>query len=102
MNPDDWETAELALAAAVPYLPYTKSLWCVPVVEYKGTMPQKTAFVGNWKKAVLWDRETTTISISDSHADYFTRNLVAILAELRAAFAVIKPTAFVKVTTSGA
>ncbi len=102
LSPEDWETAELALATSAPYLPYTKSLWRVPVVEYKGTMPQKTAFVGNWKKAVLWDRETITISISDSHSDYFTRNLVAILAELRAAFAVIKPTAFVKVTTSGA
>jgi len=102
MNPDDWETAELALAAAAPYLPYTKSLWRIPVVEFRGTMPKNTAFVGNWKKAVLWDRETITISISDSHADYFTRNLVAILAELRAAFAVVKPTAFVKVSKSGA
>jgi hypothetical protein len=31
---------------------------------------------------------------SDSHADFFIRNLVAILGELRAAFGVLRPAAF--------
>lgn len=79
LSPDDWETAELALAASAPYLPYTKSLWRIPVVEYSGTMTAKKGYIGNWRKAILWDREITQISISDSHADYFIRNLVAIL-----------------------
>jgi len=35
--------------------------------------------------------------VSDSHSDFFVRNLVAILGELRAAFAVIRPSAFVEV-----
>jgi HK97 family phage major capsid protein len=102
LSPDDWETAELALAASAPYLPYTKSLWRIPVVEYSGTMTAKKGYIGNWRKAILWDREITQISISDSHADYFIRNLVAILGELRAAFAVVKPTAFVEVATQAA
>ena len=102
LSPDDWETAELALAASAPYLPYTKSLWRIPVIEYSGTMTAKTGYIGNWRKAILWDREITQISISDSHADYFIRNLVAILGELRAAFAVVKPTAFVEVATQAA
>ena len=38
------------------------------------------------------------MQVSDSHADFFTRNLVAVLAEMRAGFAVFRPSAFVKVT----
>jgi hypothetical protein len=46
---------------------------------------------------MLWDREQAAISVSDSHADFFVRNLIAILAELRAAFGVIRPPAFVAI-----
>ena len=63
-------------------------------------MAANTAYIGNWQKAILWERQTVTISSSDSHADYFVRNLVAILGELRAAFAVVKPTAFVEIATA--
>ena len=35
--------------------------------------------------------------LSDSHEDYFVRNLVAVLAEMRAAFGVIRPKAFVSI-----
>ncbi len=37
------------------------------------------------------------MTVTDSHADFFIRNMVAILAEERVAFAVTRPTAFVKV-----
>ena len=50
---------------------------------------------------VLWDREQANISVSDSHADFFIRNMIAILAELRAAMGVIRPSAFVEVDLSG-
>jgi hypothetical protein len=33
--------------------------------------------------------------MTDSHADFFIRNMVAILAEERIAFGVTRPTAFV-------
>jgi hypothetical protein len=46
---------------------------------------------------VLWDREQASITISDSHANFFIRNMVAILAEMRAAFGVIQPNAFVEI-----
>jgi hypothetical protein len=36
--------------------------------------------------------------VSDQHADFFTRNLLAILAEMRAAFGVLDPEAFCTVT----
>jgi hypothetical protein len=37
------------------------------------------------------------ILVSDSHSDFFIRNLVAILAEMRAAFGVLRPAAFVEI-----
>ena len=34
---------------------------------------------------------------TDSHSDFFVKNLIAILAEMRAAFGVIRPAAFVTI-----
>lgn len=74
----------------------TDSLWALPRVESEA-MPEGTGLVGDFKQAVLWDREQAGIQVSDSHADFFVRNLVAILAEMRAAFGVIRPSAFVEI-----
>lgn len=71
-------------------------LWNLPIIETEA-VPAGTAYLGDWRKAVLWDREQSSITMSDSHQDFFTRNLVAILAEMRAAFGVLQPTAFVKI-----
>ena len=96
MAPADWEAFELALFEAAPYLPYQQSLWRVPVVESQYLAPG-TAYLANWTKAVMWDRQQVTISISDSHADFFIRNLIAVLAEARAAFGVLRPKSFVEI-----
>lgn len=74
-------------------------LWGLPVIESEALTPG-TAWVGDWRKAILWDREQASITVTDSHADFFVRNLVAILAEMRAAFGVIQPSAFVKFSLS--
>lgn len=101
-NPQDWETVELLKDSAGDYIyggPINRgptTLWGVPVAQ-SFFQPQGTAWLGNWRKAVLWDREQAGITVSDSHADFFIRNLVAILAEMRAAFGVIRPSAFVEV-----
>ena len=71
-------------------------LWGLPVVESEA-VPAGTAYVGDWSKAVLWDRQQSTITTTDSHGDFFVRNLVAILAEMRAAFGVLQPNAFVEI-----
>lgn len=72
------------------------TLWGLPIVESEA-VPAGTAYVGDWTKAVLWDRQQSTITTTDSHADFFVRNLVAILGELRAAFGVLQPNAFVEI-----
>jgi HK97 family phage major capsid protein len=68
-------------------------LWRIPVVECEACT-EGEAILGDFRKAVLWDRERASIQISDSHADFFIRNMVAVLAEMRAAFGVIRPSAF--------
>lgn len=102
LSPQDWETIELSrdgedrFRYGGPIARGPATLWGVPVAQ-SFFQPQGRAWLGNFSKAVLWDREEASISVSDSHADFFIRNMVAILAELRAAFGVIRPTAFVDV-----
>lgn len=72
------------------------SLWGLPVIETEA-VPAGTGYVGDFRKAILWDREQASITMTDSHADFFIRNMVAILAEMRAAFGVIQPNAFVEI-----
>lgn len=77
--------------------PTTAPLWNLPVIESEAT-PAGTAYVGDWRKCILWDREQSSITMSDSHESFFIKNLVAVLAEMRAAFGVIQPSAFVKIS----
>lgn len=74
-------------------------LWRLPVVETEA-VGEGVGICGDFRRAVLWDREESSIAVSDSHNDFFIRNLVAILAELRAAFGVLRPTAFVQFPTT--
>lgn len=104
LNPADKETVDLAREGAGtgaflgggPFGVAANSMWGIPMVESE-YQPAGFATVGDFSKAVLWDREEATVSMTDSHEDFFVRNLVAILAEERVAFAVTRPTAFVNV-----
>ncbi len=71
-------------------------VWRVPVVECEA-VTEGTGLMGDFRKAVIWDRERSNISVSDSHSDFFIRNMIAVLAEMRAAFGVIRPSAFIAV-----
>lgn len=101
VNPTDAEAIDLAKDGenryyyGGPFAITNRTLWGLPVVESE-SQAAGTALVGDFSKAVIWDREETTITMTDSHADFFVRNLIAILAEERLAFAVTRPTAFVK------
>lgn len=72
-------------------------LWGLQVVVSEA-MTENTALVGDFRQAVLWEREGVSLMVSDQHADFFTRNLLAILAEMRAAFGVLDVQAFCEVT----
>lgn len=99
-NPEDNERIDLATDGTDrfygngPFGLGPDVLWGLPRVESEA-VPVGTGLVGAWNMAVLWDREQAAIQVSDSHADFFVRNLVAILAEMRAAFGILRPKAFV-------
>lgn len=101
LNPTDWQTIDLLQDNEARYyfggpsLLGIPRLWGLPVVESEA-IPVGWGWVGDWSKIVLWDREQAMISVSDSHLDFFTRNLVAILAEMRAAMGILRPAAFVE------
>ena len=101
-SPTDWETVELLQDAENRYYwggPLAQGpprMWGVPVVQ-SFHQTAGSAWLANWRKAVLWDREQATITATDSHDDWFIRNMVAILAEMRAAFGLIRPSAFINV-----
>lgn len=99
-NPADWEKIELARLAKNPQNEgagvTVPSLHGLPVVESEA-IAEGVALVGDFRKAVLWDREQASITATDSHADFFIRNLVAILGEERVAFGVTRPKAFASI-----
>lgn len=102
VNPSDNETIDLLKDGdnryyfggpqSIPNAP----LWGYPRVECEA-VTAGNMWLGDWRKCVLFDREQATISLSDSHSDFFIRNMVAILAEMRAALGFIRPSAFIQV-----
>lgn len=107
LNPVDVERVDLArengttgrFLGAGPFTMGPRTLWGLPIVESEA-IPEKTGLVGDFAKAVLWDREDATVTFSDSHADFFVRNLVAALGEERVAFGTTRPTAMVETTVA--
>lgn len=104
-SPGDVEKIDLVRDSTGQYLgggPFRegqRTLWGRPYIESQA-LSDGVGWLADWKKGVLWDREQTTVTMTDSHADFFIRNLIAILAEERVAFAITRPAAFVKVTTA--
>jgi HK97 family phage major capsid protein len=108
MHPNNWQTARLARENSAtgtlggylmgpPSMVGANTLWGLPVVESEA-MPAGTALVGDFSMGcTLFDREQAVVRIGFVN-DQFIRNIQTLLAELRAAFIVWRPTAFSKVT----
>ena len=105
LHPTDWEAVELTRDATTGAFLFTKDpasqvsprLWGLPVVVTV-QIAAGTGLVGAFRDAAtLWRKGTVRILISDSHDVNFTKNILVILAELRAQLAVYVPAAFVKV-----
>jgi HK97 family phage major capsid protein len=74
------------------------SLWGLPVVV-TSAIAQNTALVGAFRTAAqVYRRNNLTVEASNSHSDFFQKNLTAIRAEQRLALAVYRPNAFHAVT----
>jgi HK97 family phage major capsid protein len=107
IHPDDWYSTGFLTAkdtqgnyllgdprASIDQL---NQIWGLQVVVTEAATAN-TALVGDFRQAVLWEREGVNVMVSDQHADFFIRNLLAILAEMRAAFGVLDPQAFCTIT----
>ena len=99
LNPADFAELDLAVMAATVNGPQrTGSVWGVPAIAV-GAIPAGTAYVGDFSTAVtLFARDQVSAFMTDSHDDYFVRNLLVILAEQRALVAVTEPQAAEQVT----
>lgn len=104
LHPLDWEGIRLAKDAngnyyyGPPSIAGPSTIWGYPS-NLSANMPAGQYLVGNFSRgATLWMREGATIAVTDSHSDWFIRGIIAMLALLRAAFAVQRPGAFRKGT----
>lgn len=76
--------------------------WRVPVVA-TDAMAADDFLVGDFVRAArLYDRQNATVMISLEHADFFVRNMAAILAEERLTLATPRPQLLVKGTFAAA
>ncbi len=101
-NPADWERIQLLKDGEDRYYlggPTREgppTWWGLPVVECEA-VPSGWGWVGDFRQIVYWSREQASISVSDQHADFFIRNLAAVLAEQRGAYGILKPVAFCEI-----
>lgn len=106
VHPLDWMTTDFALAkdsngayfGAGPFasLEALRQVWGLRVVLTKA-VPQGTQVLGDFNQALIGDREQSAVYMTDSHADYFTRNILTMLGETRLSFGVRVPQAFVTI-----
>ena len=79
----------------------SRTVWGFPTA-ITTAFPAGTVLVGNFREgATLYLRAGVSLRASESHSTLFTERRVAILAELRAAFAVPLPEAFAAVSLDG-
>jgi HK97 family phage major capsid protein len=108
INPTDWATTALMKTTTGEYLtggPFadiqTPTLWGLPLAVTP-VQPVGVALVGAYKQAAqIFRKGGIRVEASNSHNDYFIKNLVAIRAEERLALAVYRPGAFGEVTSLG-
>ena len=101
VNPANWQTIQLAKDANGQYYgmgPFAgaqpPTLWGLPVAVTPSIVAN-TSLTGAFKScAQIFDHGGLRVDVSNSHSDFFIKNLVAIRAEERLALAVYRPLAF--------
>jgi len=107
-NPNDWEDIQLSKGSDGHYVWAAvgqgtgQQFFLLPVVV-TNAINSGEALVGSFSLgSTIWDREQVSIRVSESHSDFFKKNLVAILAEERICQTIYRPDSFVKVTFDAA
>lgn len=100
LNPEDDEAIDLLQGSATDYLfggpagASTPTIWGLPRVV-DSAVPVGTAIVGDFRKALLWERTPVSVAVYPQHSDFAVRGLVAVAGSARAAFGVVNPAQFV-------
>ena len=101
MHPTDWCDIELTKDDDKRYIEVSirhggeMRLWRLNVVDTTAMDPGQF-LVGASMGGQVFDREDAAVEVSTEHADFFTKNLIAIRAEERLALAVNRPECFVR------
>lgn len=103
-HPNDWQDIRLLRTADGVYIfgspqdPGADRIWGKPVVVSTAVV-ENTIILGDYAGySAMFMRQGVTLSVSDSHAYYFTRGMLAILAEMRLAMVHFRTSAFATVT----
>ncbi|MDH0632237.1 phage major capsid protein [Stenotrophomonas maltophilia] len=96
MNPLDWFRLQITrkndtddeYVFGSPTAPAAPSLWNTRIVPTPSMAGRRVLTIDTSLVTVL-DREQMSVVLSNTHADYFVRNLVAILGELRAGLEIL-------------
>ena len=108
LHPNDWQVIRLARENAAtgtlggyimgpPSQVGATTLWGIPVIESEA-LTENTGLLGDFVQGcTLFDREQSAVRVGTID-DQFVRNMQTILAELRAAFVVWRPSMFTKLT----
>lgn len=101
LNPADWADLDMSVMGGTLGGPTVgTTFWGLTPIA-SNLQPVGTATVGDFKAGVVWfDRNVSSVFISDSHADLFIKNTLVILAETRGKAAVPEPLALCEVAVS--
>jgi HK97 family phage major capsid protein len=104
MHPNDWQEIRLLRTADGIYIWGNPSeagperIWGLPVVKTT-RLAEGTGLVGAFRDgAQIFRRSEIAFAVSDSHSDFFRKNLLALRVEERLALVVFRPLAFCTVT----
>ncbi len=108
LNPTDWTAIQLLKDTTGRYLfadPHSavgSTVWGRSVVSTASQTLGQFLAGAFMMAAEIFDREDATVRVAEQHADFFVRNMVAILAEERLALAMYRTAAIVKGSVSNA
>ena len=97
---DDWATIQMMKTTDGAYIFGTPTdgaeprIWGKRVVE-SHSMAAGDFLAGSGFAATVYDREEVTVRVAEQHADFFVKNMVALLCEERLGFTVERPAAIV-------
>lgn len=99
LNPADWASLDVSVFDATNNGPSRQSgFWGLRPIA-SAAVPVGTAYVGDLNAGVtVFDEGQASVFMTDSHSDFFIKNVILILAEVMALVMVTQPGALARIT----